>query len=76
MALLRQDVVAAGEAYSFLKSVRRGVNQTGVFCDDRILGLLSQAMGNLDQSMAHFADTLAFCRKAGYRPKPAWTCCD
>jgi DNA-binding CsgD family transcriptional regulator len=33
-------------------------------------------MGNLDQAAAHFEDALAFCRKAGYRPELAWTCCD
>ncbi|MFB3092244.1 MAG: tetratricopeptide repeat protein, partial [Dehalococcoidia bacterium] len=43
---------------------------------DRLLGLLSQTMGNLDQAMAHFEDALAFCRKAGYRPELAWACCD
>ena len=43
---------------------------------DRVLGLLSQTTGNLDQAAAHFEDALAFCRKAGYRPELAWTCCD
>ena len=43
---------------------------------DRLLGLLSQTMGNLDQAAAHFEDALALCRKAGYRPELAWTCCD
>ena len=43
---------------------------------DRILGLLSQAMGNLDQATAHFEEALAFCRKSGYRPELAWNCCD
>jgi len=33
-------------------------------------------MGNLDQAAAHFEDALAFCRKAGFRPVLAWTCCD
>ena len=33
-------------------------------------------MGNLDQAMSHFEDSLVFCRKAGYRPELAWTCCD
>ena len=33
-------------------------------------------MGNLDQAAAHFEDALAFCRKAGYRPELAWSCCD
>ena len=33
-------------------------------------------MGNLDQAIAHFVDAQAFCRKAGFRPELAWTCCD
>ena len=33
-------------------------------------------MGNLDQAMAHFQEALTFCRKAGYRPELAWSCCD
>ena len=43
---------------------------------DRLLGLLSQTMDNLDQEAGHFDDALAFCRKAGYRPELAWSCCD
>ena len=43
---------------------------------DRLLGLLAQTMGNADQAAAHFEDALAFCRKAGYRPELAWSCCD
>ena len=48
----------------------------GVLATDRLLGLLAQTMGNTDQAAAHFEDALAFCRKAGYRPELAWTCCD
>ncbi len=43
---------------------------------DRLLGLLAHTMGKLDQAGSHFEDALAFCRKAGYRPELAWTCCD
>ncbi len=43
---------------------------------DRLLGLLSQTSGNFNQAVAHFGNALAFCRKAGYRPELAWTCCD
>ncbi len=43
---------------------------------DRLLGLLSQTMGKLKQATGHFEAALAFCRKAGYRPELAWTCCD
>jgi len=35
-----------------------------------------QTMGQLDQAVLHFEDALIFCRKAGYRPELAWTCCD
>ncbi len=43
---------------------------------DRLLGLLAQTMGKLDEAASHFEDALAFCRKAGYRPELAWTSCD
>jgi len=33
-------------------------------------------LGNLDQAVACFEDALTFCRKAGYRPELARTCCD
>ena len=47
-----------------------------VISADRLLGLLSQTMGNLGWAVVHFEESLAFCRKAGYRPELAWTCCD
>ncbi|PKB71278.1 MAG: hypothetical protein BZY87_06135 [SAR202 cluster bacterium Io17-Chloro-G6] len=43
---------------------------------NRLLGLLSQTLRNLDQALAHFDDAIAFCRKAGYRPELAWSCHD
>ena len=43
---------------------------------NRVLGCLSMTQGRLEQSMAHFEDALAFCRKADYRPELAWTSCD
>ena len=43
---------------------------------DRILGLLAQTMGSPDLAAEHFEDALAFCRKGGFRPELAWTCCD
>jgi len=33
---------------------------------DRLLGLLSQTMGDMDQATAHFDDALAFCRPAHF----------
>ena len=61
---------------SAMDSIRASI-PTIVFTNgDRILGLLAQTMGNLDRAVEHFEDALAFCRKAGYRPELAWTCCD
>jgi ATP/maltotriose-dependent transcriptional regulator MalT len=41
-----------------------------------VLALLALTVGNVDDAQPHFEDALAFCRKAGYRPELAWTCCD
>ena len=43
---------------------------------DRLLGLLAHTMGNTGQAVTHFEDALNFCRKAGYLPELAWSCCD
>ena len=43
---------------------------------DQVLGLLSVTLGRLDQAVAHFEDSLEFCRNGGYRPNLAWTCYD
>ena len=74
IAVTRGDLSAAEEQYTALVSV------TGIMVfyigTDRVLGLLSVTMGRLDQATSHFEDALAVCRKAGYRPELAWTCCD
>ena len=61
LAVLRQDQVAAGEHYSALES-QRGLMTVGaeLLSIDRLLGLLSHTIGNLDQAAAHFEDGLAF----------------
>ena len=33
-------------------------------------------MGNLDLAIAHFEEAVTFCRKVGYQPELAWSCCD
>jgi len=80
MAVQRGDAVAAGELYTPLVSMRGTMFPQCpwglALAADRILGLLSQTMGDLDQAVAHFEDALAFCRRAGYRPELAWSLCD
>jgi len=75
LAVQNGDQSAAEEHYAYLLG-QRGTMILTVSSVDRLLGLLSQTMGNLGQAAAHFEDGLAFCRKAGYRPELAWTCCD
>ena len=74
MAVIQKDAEAAEEQYHKLGLIR-GL-MAYLVSGDRKLGLLSHTMGNLDQAAHHFEDALSFCRKAGYRPELAWTCCD
>ena len=73
MAVLQDDSETAAEQYAALQSV---YHMTPGMHADRLLGLLANTVGNLDTAAAHFEDALGFCRKAGYRPELAWTCCD
>ncbi|MCI0795075.1 MAG: AAA family ATPase [Chloroflexi bacterium] len=75
LAVQKGDQSAAEEHYTYLLG-QRGMMIWTVSSVDRLLGLLSQTMGNLDQAVSHFEDALSFCHKAGYRPELAWTCCD
>lgn len=43
---------------------------------DRVLGLLSVALGEMDRAAAHFKKAREFCRRAGYWPEYAWSCLD
>ena len=73
IAVQRADAAAASEQYAALQVYGHAEPD---FSADRLLGLLAQTMGNLSQAMSHFEDALAFCRKAGFRPELAWSCCD
>ena len=75
LAVRKRDQSGAEEQHDYLLG-QRGTMIFDLSSVDRLLGLMSQTMGNLDQAAAHFEDALAFCRKAGYRPELAWTCCD
>ncbi len=76
MAVLRGDTATAEEQNSILGSQRGAMLGFSIISSDRLLGLLAQTISNVDQAVEHFEDALAFCRKAGYRPEMAWTCCD
>ena len=70
----RGDLEEVRELYNTIKETR-GANYLGLMADDRLLGIPSHAMGELEQAAGHFEDALTFCRK-GFRPELAWTCCD
>ena len=74
--MLAGDAKMAEEHYFALQSSPAMMAIRFVISSDRLLGLLSQTMGDLDRATTHFEAALAFCRKAGYRPELAWTCCD
>ncbi|MFQ6029655.1 MAG: helix-turn-helix transcriptional regulator, partial [Dehalococcoidia bacterium] len=80
IAVVRGDSVSARELYDASESMRGTMSPQSPhgpgLAADRILGLLAQTIGDLDQAAGHFEEALAFCRKAGYRPELAWTCCD
>ena len=71
-AVLRGDVAAAKREYAALESAA-GAMLAVAMAGDRLLALLAQTMGSLDQAAAHFEDALTFCHKAGYRPELAWS---
>ena len=75
-AVLRGDAVTAEQQYSLLKPAAGTMLSNGFAAVDRVLGLLAHTIGNLDRAVAHFQDSLAFCREAGYKPELAWSCCD
>ena len=76
MAVLGGNAAAAREQYAALESHRGLMSVLGGMANDRLLGQLAQTMGDYDRAMDHFEDALDFCRKAGYRPELAWSCCD
>ena len=75
LAVQKGDRTAAEMHYAYLLG-QRGTMMSSISSVDRLVGLLSHTMGELDGAVAHFEDALAFSRKAGYRPEVAWTCCD
>jgi tetratricopeptide (TPR) repeat protein len=77
LAVLRGDAVAAEQYHTALAHAEGLAIMVIVEIQEyRLLGLLAYTMGDLDKAAEHFEDALAFCRRVGYRPQLAWTCCD
>ena len=76
IAVERQDADAAMRLYEDLESQGGTASFFIPFAVDRLLGLLAATFGHIDAALAHFAEALAFCDRAGYRPEYAWTASD
>lgn len=76
LAAERKNAKSGREHCPYLLPLRGTLVLFGTIATGRVLGLLSQTMGNLDQAAAHFEERLAFCRTAGYRHELGWVCCD
>jgi DNA-binding SARP family transcriptional activator len=76
VAAQRGDAASAGEQYAVLADLRGTAVPMFGIATDRVLGLLSLAMGCFDRALSHFEDAVAFCRRAGYRPEYAWSAID
>ncbi len=75
IAVQLNDVALAREQYTMLEAISESRHSGGISAH-RLLGLLAHTIGNLDGGATHFEESIASCRKAGYRPELAWTCCD
>ena len=76
IAVQKSDANAAKELYGALEAQRGTANFFIPLTIDRLLGLLAATFGQIDAGLAHLADALAFCDRAGYRPEYAWTASD
>ena len=77
-AVVRGDGAQSKRSYDALESSGGVLIAPGGVAGttDHLLGLLSHITVELDQGAAHFENAQALCRKAGFRPELAWTCCD
>ena len=77
VAVQRGDLFAAKEHHQAIES-HRALGLGGAFGigDHRVLGLLAKTMGDYEKAVSHFEESLARCRKAGYRSELAWSRCD
>jgi tetratricopeptide (TPR) repeat protein len=76
IAVHQGDAEAAERQYRTLKPQSGTASFFIPLTFDRLLGLLAFTFGRIAAAVSHFADGLAFCHRAGYRPEYAWTAYD
>ena len=77
MAIRRGHGDEAAEPYTeLLKWNLNVVLGPGLLIRHRVLGIFATAIGKIGAAFEHFTASYELCRKAGFRPEQAWTCCD
>ena len=71
VAVLRGDASLAAEQHTILGLTPGSSLLATIICTDRLLGLISQVLGEYDQAISHLEAAMAFCGRAGYRPEYA-----
>ena len=70
-AMVRRDKEACQRSYDALLKIR---GEWATVTIDRLLGMLSLAIGDVSKAVEHLEDSLAFCARTGHIPEYAWTC--
>ena len=70
-AMVWRDKEACQRSYDALLKIR---GEWATVTIDRLLGMLSLAIGDVSKAVEHLEDSLAFCARTGHIPEYAWTC--
>jgi hypothetical protein len=76
MAVVQKDAATARECYIALLPQQRTFIEDATISIDRVLGLLSRTMGDLERAVSHFEEALGICRKSGFLVETARLCFD
>ncbi len=70
-AMVRCGKEACQRSYDALLKIR---GEWATVTIDRLLGMLSLAIGDVSKAVEHLEDSLAFCARTGHIPEYARTC--
>ena len=69
--MVRRDKEACQRSYNALLKIR---GEWAIVTIDRLLGMLSHAIGDVSKAVEHLEDSLAFYARTGHIPEYTWTC--
>ena len=71
LAMLQGDVDIVRKQLACLRPHKGTMVIPDTMAVDRLLGLLARTAGDEDEAMAHFEESLSFCRRTGYKSELA-----